>query len=59
MLTNVNKCAQMLTNVNKYIKEAGAKFGQAQTGTGMSFTWFKICCVKLTNKNTAGYFNCQ
>ena len=42
-------------------KQAGAELGQAQLKLELelSFTWFKICCIKLINKNTAGYFDCH
>ena len=35
--------------------QAGAELGQAQLKLELelSFTWFKICCIKLINKNLA------
>ena len=40
-------------------KQAGAELGQAQLKLELelSFTWFEICCIKLINKNTAGYID--
>ena len=42
-------------------KHAGAELGQAQLKLELelSFTWFQIFCIKLINKNTAGYFDCH
>ena len=47
--------------VKKYKKQAGAELGQAQLKLELelSFTWFKIFCIKFINKNTAGYFDCH
>ena len=43
------------------VEQAGAELGQAQLKLELelSFTWFKICCIKLINKNTTGYFGCH
>ena len=40
-------------------KQAGAELGQAQIKLKVSSNRFKICCIKLINKNTAGYFDCH
>ena len=42
-------------------KQAGAELGQAQLKLELelSFAWSKIFCIKLINKNTAGYFDCH
>ena len=36
----------------RFIKQAGAKLGQAQLKLEMELCsfWFKICCIKLINK---------
>ena len=45
--------------VQKLLEQAGAELGQAQLKLELelSFTWFKICWIKLINKNTDGYFD--
>ena len=42
-------------------RQAGAELGQAQLKLELelSFTWFKIFCIKFINKNTTGYFDCH
>ena len=47
--------------VNKSYEQAGAELGQAQLKLELelSFTWFKIFCIKSINKNTDGYFDCH
>ena len=46
---------------NNLEKQAGAEVGQTQLKQELelSFTWFKIFGIKLNNKNTAGYFDCN
>ena len=51
--------AAELNDINQ--EQAGAELGQAQLKLELelSFTWFKICCAKLIDKNSNGYFDCH
>ena len=48
-------------SVSEIIEEAEAELDQAQLKLELelSFTWSKICCIKLIYKNTAGYIDCH
>ena len=50
-----------MLKLRKYAKQAGAELGQAQLKLELelSFTWFKICCIKLIKKNTTYYIDSQ
>ena len=47
--------------LNLRIKQAGAELYQAQLKLELelSFTWLEFCCIKLTDKNATGYFDCH
>ena len=49
--------AKKVVNKHHLNKQAGAELGQAQLKLELELSL--TCCIKLINKNTAGYFDCH
>ena len=49
-MNNSNKLIRNTCFNHKTTKQAGAELGQFQLKLKLSFSWFKIFCIKLTDK---------